>query len=432
MRKPWEKGRVARTEEEQIALSVRILDNRHWDDVRSRALKELGDRGTTLGPLDMSRNVLASYVQRQGRAYVTPPLVTGGLTAELAAFVGDHSASTTVAKYATVEGRPLPTAQAQASAEALRYRLGAGYAGLLLDYDERSQRMSLEVISPDDLRLEYASTSPTEPTVIRHRRLREVRGEVKTCTDVYDLTDLDAPSWRIYVGDEDVTAAVLGEGAGAWWWRGPDGRPYHRIVITGDARNPYRTNTLVEATLSVCVAWTHWRAGVVDAGHPSRHAIGLRLRGSDSDGDTGTTGTATGPEVVHVWEHVDPERPGSLTQLGPGFDPEIVGRAIRTYEVSALSAQGLPLSMESVGGAPTQDEREAMAEVVRTTYPECRRFDAEILRRAAAMRWALGDAGLLPAATYPADYGLLYGEEVEEALDAPPAPDNTTGDDNNG
>ena len=45
------KNHMKRTPEDQVALAVRILDNRHFDDVRSRAEAELGERGTTLGPL---------------------------------------------------------------------------------------------------------------------------------------------------------------------------------------------------------------------------------------------------------------------------------------------------------------------------------------------------------------------------------------------
>lgn len=416
------KNHMKRTPEDQVALAVRILDNRHFDDVRSRAEAELGERGTTLGPLDMSRNVLGSYVDRIDRAYVSPPLVTGGLDAELAAFVGDHSSAVTVERYATVQGRPLPTEQVQASARALRYRLGAGYAGVLLGLDRRRNRLALEVIPPDDLRLEFASESPSEPTVIHHRRERILDGKAVICDDCYDLTDPKKPSYTITSEGKDITDQVLGEYAGDWWWRTSDDEPFHRIVITGHPHEPYRTHTLVEATLSVCVAWTHWRAGVVDAGHPSRNAIGLRLAGADQDGDTGTQGVTTGPEVVHVWEHLDPERPGMLVQFGPGFDPEVIGRAVRAYEVSAMSAQGLPLALDSTGGAPTQEEREAIAEIVRQTYPECRRFDAELLARAAAIRNRLGREKVLPASSHPeSGFGLLYGEEVQQAL-APKTP----------
>ena len=412
----------AREPSEQVALAVRILDGAHWEDVRARAVAELGERALQLGPLDMTRNTLRAYVQRINRAHEAPVPLVDDLPDALAVLMGDQSASTTVERYATAGGRPMPSPQVSASREAMTYRLGAGYAGVLIGYSERAAQTYLEVVKPDSLELTYASHDPLEPTVVRHTRLREWRDKgLVPMVDVYDLTDLDAPSYRVEYQDADVTAEVLGEthtGDG-YRWRYEDGRPFHRLVTVGDPWHPYATAQLVEATLSTCVLWTHWHAGVRDSGHPQRNVRGLMLSGLDTD--TGGAGVQTGPETVLQWVDIDADRPGTHWQDGPGFDPEAIGRAIRDWELTAMASLGLPVGFESSGGEPLEHERRALEALVARTYPDARRLDSEILRRAAAMS---NRFDLAPVKLPETPYGCLYRDEIAQALEAaaPPAP----------
>lgn len=423
------KGNTRRTELEQRALAVRILDERHLDDVYERAVQELGRRATRLGPLDMSRNALSMGVERVNAAYLTPPLADD-LSDELAAYIGDASARVTVARYREAGGRPLPTAQVEASEEAGRYREGVGFSGVLLGWSERQDMLYLEVIAPDDLELYYASDDPLEPTVIKHYRRRMLGKEIVEVCDVYDLSDAEAPTFRVYratldsdqdgrkIGrrdGDDITADVIPpeEMEKGYFWRWEDGKPWHRIIITGDNRKPFRTSGLIEATLSVCVSWTHWRAATADAGHPQRNTIDLELIGESSDSETGAVGAEAGPETVLKWRNLDPERPGSHWQDGPGFDPEAMGRSNRAYEMSAMSALGLPAAPESTGGEPTETEARALKEQISRRYAKCRRLDSQILGRAAALLNRMGLGPFDESAT-----GCIYREEVEAALAA--------------
>ena len=415
MRIRWNKGAAKRTPAEQVAIATRVLDERHYEDVRERVSDSLGSRKNVVGPPDLSRNTLVAHVDRSGRAYILPPLVSG-LTADFAGLFGDYSATTTIARYATADGYPMPTPMTQAGTDALRYRLGAGFAGTLIGVSQRSSSLYLETIAPCDLDVVYASDDPHEPTIIRHRGERMIDGAMKGTVDEYDLTDLASPVYRVLLDGEDVTSKALGESYSgeAYEWRYPDGTPYHRIVISGHPRFVYRTAALVEVTLNVAVHWTSWGAGVLDAGFPQRNVRGLALAGMDSDGDANEVGLATGAETVLTWVDVDPERPGDHWQDGPGFDPEGIARAIRTYETAALSALGMPVDHEATGGEPTATEREAMAEYIATTYPECRRHDSEVLRRCSALATRLGLAQGLPVGPF----GTLYGDEVRQALSA--------------
>jgi hypothetical protein len=70
--------------------------------------------------------------------------------------------------------------------------------------------------------------------------------------------------------------------------------------------------------------------------------------------------------------------------------------------------------MESTGGAPAELEHEQLERAIEGTYSGCRRLDGEILRRAAAI--ASAQPGATPIPEGP--YGVLYGDEVEDALEA--------------
>ena len=74
----------------------------------------------------------------------------------------------------------------------------------------------------------------------------------------------------------------------------------------------------------------------------------------------------------------------------------------------------LPLQLEASGGEPTAREQEAQEEAIRGTFPECRRFDAELLRRCAALanRLPTVDGDDIPEGPY----GLLYRGEVDQLL----------------
>lgn len=395
---------------------MRLLDGRHTGDIIDRLTAELGSRAKNMGPVDLSRCTLASYVERRGRAYRVQPAVTG-LGPVLASAIGDASASSTVAKYAKIDARPMPTVLQKAAGDALRYRLGCNWVGIALGWSVRAARPFLQVITPDDLEVTYASDDPLTPTIIKWRRSNAIGEEI---TDVSDLTDPENPKYTSVGpnGRDMLEESLSGD---AYWWRYQDGRPFHRIVISGDPRQPYLGLPLVEGTLRLTCGYTSWWAGMQDAGYPSRHAVGLELEGSDST--DGGEGQASGPEVVHRWRMANPEKLGSLIQFGPGFDPEVTGRALRSYELGLLAASGLPVSFEATGGEPTESEARELNEAIQGTYAECRGQDTLILRRMAAITNRAGEDAVSAGKDRPFPeipeygYGLLYRDEIEDAFE---------------
>jgi len=417
------KGTTRLGPREYVELVVRISRNRHGGDVIARMESYLGDRAARMGPVDLSRNVARSYQDRVCRAHSRPPLVSG-LGPELAAAMGDNSATTVIDRYAAAGGYPMPTTQVQASNGASRFEQVAGYAAVRIGWSSRSGRISLEVIAPDDLELEYASDDPTEPTTIRHHGTRQIGDEVIEVVEVYDLTDLKAPSYRIYKGGDvrqDVTQEVLGQTyVGDDYtaeWSYQDGTPYHPVVVRGHPDRIYERLQQVEATLTAAIRWTAWGSGCDLSSHPGRNVRGLALASMSSSTGESAQGMADGPEVIKRWVDMDPENPGDHWQDAPAFDPLTTARAVGLYETMALSMIDLPLQLEATGGEPTAREAEALEERIQGTLPECRRFDAELLRRCAALANRLesveGDG--IPEGPY----GVLYRSEIDAALPQP-------------
>jgi hypothetical protein len=414
-------GVVKRTPQDEARIRVRLLDETHASDAIDRCRAEMGNRGTQLGPVDLSRNALSSYCDRLGLAYRIPPLVTG-LGEDLARAIGDASATVTIEDYASAGGRPMPTTMQGASAKALRYRLGCNWVGMAVGWSERAKRPYLQVITPDLLDVTYTSDDPSSPTVIRwYRTLPDgTQG-----ADVSDLTDMENPIYRVEAKDGsswvDVSDRFGGRLEGdAYFWRYDDGRPFHRVVISGDPLSPYRNLRLVEGSLRLISGYTGWWAGMRDAAYPRMHTIGLILLGASTV--DGVQGQESGPEMVHRWAHENPDRPGSIIQLGPGYDPEVTGRALRDYEIGLLAASGLPVAWESTGGDPSERDRQDLDEIVQGTYTDCRGQDVLLLRRLAAVCNRAGDAaedrgGERPYPVMPeGGYGVLYREEVRRAL----------------
>ena len=416
------KGWSARSEKEQIALCVRIYYGRHAQDLEQQVQAMLGERRPIVGRVDMTRNPLRSACDRVNRAYQRPPLVTGITEAHLRLCV-DASSSVLAKKYAALGGLPLATTHQAAARDVLGLYLAATYAGLLVGWSDRRQCVVFQALTPDDLSAEYAGDDPAEPTVIEHRRQRWQGDRFVDSVERYDLTDIDAPTYKVTASDDpdlDLTPAPV-VAAGGWppEWRDATGRPIHRIVLLGRPGQPYTTQRLVEASLRVPALWSHWAAGIVDAGHPSRHAMGLRPAGTSSDARSQQQGQAGGPEAIHLWDHIDPERPGQLQQFGPGFDPKLIGEALQNYDLGAMNSLGLPIAMSGTGGEPTVQEEAAAERAASLHYPLLRRMDAQALQLVEGYLASTQNRKPVDIAA-----GILYGEEVEAALE-PPEPATT-------
>lgn len=408
-------GYRKRSDADELALRVRMLNSTHIGDLIQKARDELGSRWNKLGPLDLSRNPLVRYVRVLATAYAIPPGVTG-LSPEMARAMGDSSSQVTVARYQRAGYLPMPTEMARASREAEQYLIACHYVGVLVGWSSRYQRPTFKVVTPDHLDIEADVADGGVPIKWRHKVIRNKR-EVR---DVYDLSDPKTPSFRVYDGEKDVTADLLGgtfEGT-AYPWRYADGTPYCPIVVYGQPQNLSRGLELVEASLRVSIGWTSWWAAVRDTCFKGRNVRGLSVAGQDSrtddsGGGQGGAGLAVGPEDVVRWVDEDPEKPGEHWQWDAPFDAENMGKAIASYESNALSQLGVPIDLTATGGEPLKHEVEARQKAAMLHYDDLRAGDVAVLRAAAALLNLHTQTKYQDA---PA-YGVDYNEELLTALE---------------
>jgi hypothetical protein len=410
------KGITKRGPREELGLRVRIFNDRHLLDVYQKLKDELAERADIIGPIDMSRNLLRTWTLNRGVAYEEPVYVDT-LPEQLIAMIGDNTSATVHEEYAAVGGSPLPSVLSDQAEQTLWYRLSCNFGATYLGWDEEDADLYVEALQPDDIDADYRNNNPREPTVIRRYRQWEISGEWKECLEVYDLTDKANPSYRIYDGDDNRTEELTGYNYDGdnYWWRYEDGTPFHPIVISGNPREIYRGASRVEGTLKLAVLYTHWGAGVRDSGHPQRHQVDLIFIGMSSDAETGKQGVQMGPETFASWTHKDPEKPGFFHQDAPGFDPEVIGRAVRGYEMGLLSPSGNPTNLEGTGGDPGETERRALDREIRKTLNGCRRHDGECLKRLAAIANRASEAteGMEPTGFPEVAPGALYLDEVK-------------------
>jgi hypothetical protein len=429
---------MMRSDTYHIDLATRMLAGTWGDDVLASMRSYLGpERAAWQGAPDLSRCPLVSWVQRVGTAYDGRAPLVAGLELALAEGLGDYPSPATLLDYASAGGRPLPTSQVRTSREALYLRLAAGCAGVLLTPlapgrelpPAASPRVSLQAVPPTALQLTYGPHSDEEPIVVRRACRWQVGDRAEAAVEVSDLTDWRMPRWYVQLQGEGgrVVEELSGE---AYPYRLADGTPYHRCVVIGHPDHAGETRALVAASLRVAQAWTLWMSGMTDAAFPARWIVGGRVGGVSSpsgvDVPASASGAtvATGPQVVHLIDSIG-ETEARVGQWGPGFDPAAMAQAAREYEAGAVSALGVPVSLERTGGEPTATEAAALRALQERIYPELRQLDSEVLRRAASMLAGMGVEGLSEAPrpiAYHHDLPALLEAARAAAAPAPSPP----------
>lgn len=418
------RGYRKRTDKEELVLRVLMLNSEHLMEIAKKAEQELGERYRSVAPLDFSRNPAVRYTTALSTAQTIPAGLTGA-DDEMLQQIGDSSAQVLRDRYATVGLQVMPTALRKVSADAERYLVFCHYAGVRIGYSERSKRPYLQVITPDMLELEYELDDPLEPSVYRHQVERNINGTLQTVTDVYDLRDLENPSYKVLSGTKNLTEAAFkgfkgfnGDFDGAnypeeWY---SNGAPFAPIAVYGRPDNLARGLEIVELTLRVSVGWSWWWGGLRDACFKGRNARGMVPAGMSSTMAgaemAGLLGIATGPEDVQVWVDTDKEVKGEHWQWDAPFDAKAHGEAIASYEDRGLSQMGMPVDLTKTGGEPIAYEVEARKLAAMKHYDDQRAGDAEVLRKVAAI------LNRVTGTSYPEDdvYGISYYEEVQEQL----------------
>ncbi|MBC8425138.1 hypothetical protein H8E07_13525 [bacterium] len=410
-------GYRKRTDREEMRLRVMLLLGTHGLHVAQKAQDELGERGGTIGPLDLSCNPALRYATTLSTANTIPSAVSG-MDRELSTLIGDSSSVSLYEKYQRGGYLPMPTTQRRTSRRLEPFLVFCHYAGVYVGFSEDHELPYMKLITPDALTLDYELDDPTRPSVYRHDVRRRLGSSLIDVTDVYDLRDPAAPRYRVMRGNQDITKQIMGrtyDGLDQWPedWLQADGTPAAPIIVYGQADDISRGMELVESSLRVMVGWSWWWAGLRDTCFKGRNVRGMTLDGMDSqldpDGEgKGHKGIATGAEDVLRWRDDDPDKAGEHWQWDAPFDAEKNGRAISDYESRAISRLGVAIDYSHTGGEPLAHEVAERKAEAHKHYDDLRAGDASVLARVATIcNRRLGTS----FAT--AGYGVSYDDEIE-------------------
>lgn len=415
-----------RTVQQEVELRAAMVRGTWLEAAAEAVVQQLGtERARAQVPISGATNLVRRRLQVTATAYDYCAMT--GLDPALALLCSDSSPPMWRDRLAAIGAAPIPSGLVEGGGAGglrrmLEYLQTLGYCGIAVEWSERSGRPYVVVCRPDDLlpaHIVYAPDDPLSPVLCRWRRERQVDGTDRTVYDVWDLRDMEAPAFRVMIGEEDVTARCdalrqpLADGllsGPGYQWRYADGRPYMPIVVYGSPGWVMAGVHLTEAALDALVFRTALKSAMIDAGFPTREVRGLTT-GTSADTATGQDGSSQGPGDVRVWSRSHEDDPGEHWQFSAAVDPEAMYRVAQAQEVDAANMLGVPLDLTRLGGEPFAHALALQQQEAGRWYNILRSGDAILMRRIAAL------TNRRIGTTYPeSGYSSYYQDELREAL----------------
>ena len=388
------------------ALRYRLLTGAHIEDLRDE-LRRLFAREIAADlefHPDMSRNPLRMIVQQLANLYAEPPKVQTE-DREL-----DLSAIVTARLWSLQQQTEILT-------------LGINEAVVRVDWEwwRGATEATYRPISPDLIVARPDPSRPDQPIAVEELRPRVKPGTYdKVWTwDVYDLSDPDAPVFRIDAISNkgaryDATAEYAPDLVGSYPYM-HDGAPvlpyviYHKRV--GAGLWSYRDGVeLVRGSLRLAALWSHWCDGYQSCAHPQRYAL-------DVDTQAGLTRSIGGVSVDVVpidrksilkFRSAGPGT-GSIGALQPSMEPRSAAESLKIYAHGLAIYAGLnPSDLQTTAGQSGYAivvAREGMRRVMKAREPSFAASDRLLLATAAKLANAYGGQSL---PVEPADYSIEY------------------------
>lgn len=357
----------------------RLLYSQFIEDLREKLARDIGHvRREAWGDIDLSGNPFLALYEQLAVAYTERPIVRpppgGEALAEAVAASGYWELMQRV----------------QRDTLALREML------VHVDVDAEG-KPQITTVFPDEVEVECAAGERTRPVVVR----RWVKEDGEEYLHEWSAT---APHYKVYKGDVDVTAAVLGAtftGEG-YPYRDAEGVPFVPWVIyhaaqTGTVWDAWTMSEIVEGSLNIGVLLTYYRHVVLNAAWAQRWVMGAQPAGADlvegqGDGRPGLGSTATrhaivaDPSTLLQLSKIDPDDPAApqIGQWSPPADPEAILRSVLAYE-----ARILDLARARAGASRTEAD-------IRSGYSlAVERESVRELQKSFIGQFALADAALM-------------------------------------
>lgn len=432
-----------RTHQEELLLRCLLVESAVQDYVQSKMKDMLGEQR-------QKRQVPVSGASNPMRRALSVTSVlfdhsaVSGLDPELAKRIGEHETPDALEKYEAAGLRPTPVGLTEGAAygglrDALDYLQACEWETVAVGWASKSERPYISVMRPCDVRVYYSQADPIEPIRVEWDRSRLVDGTSAPVTDVWDVSNPDAPYFVVLeqLDAEQLAVAapygiaerttvtervselqaaleegrLSGEGY-SWRWTQGDraGQPFIPVAVFGHPSRFFRNAQLAEGSLESSVIRTCAVTASLDGGFPLRVLKGLRA-GTSSDVNSEGIGLNAGDLLVV--EDSDETRPGSFHEFGPGCDPGQMWQEARAMEADLLSALGYPVDYTKTGGEPLSHEVEARARAIRRWYGICRAGTAQLLERIAAVTNNALDTNYAEEG-----YSIRFLEEVDAAIGA--------------
>lgn len=321
------------------ARRYRLLEGAWHDDLREHLRREYHPRRRrALGRPDTTKNLYRSVISQLSHLYDSPPTLTSpdGADAEatMAAVLDDAGFWSMCQDH---------------------QELVLGLQDSLLRFevvDDRTgpaprQRLQVRVVPPQNVWARSHADAPDVPVELWEWRIRTIDGTERVAIDVLDVSNPEAPSYRVHLPTEqaaldgttglgqDITEQVLGGrfDGDAYPYRYSTGQPvipgvlYHRT--RGRLWRWRRGCELADGALSVAGLLTQWKHGVRDASHPTRAVAGARLIGVE----TNERGDAFVQDDEAALLQFEASGDGQVVfhQWGPGADVKGLLDAIQAY-----------------------------------------------------------------------------------------------------
>lgn len=365
-----------------------------------------------LPPTELSHNPFATTHQQLSTLYDEDPELEEGHTA------GDTTPLITVDLWPLCQERLLYQSAVNECAMRIDIHIVNGVPSI-----------SYRVVYPDMIVKALANPSglnPQTPVYIEELRVRTLDASTIWTRETWDVTDPEAPVFRIEALSENgkVWVDVTTQFAGAIGWpdqyRDRAGKPvfpyvlYHRN-FGGHLWNTHQGYELALGTLTVAAVWTMWLAGLRDGSHPQRVLLDGEVPVNAVNSTTGAQVVRMNPQTILQVRAV--QRPDksfsspSVTQWQPAMDPKTFGESISEFEASlavhaGLSPSDVQKGHDAMSGYAIVVSRKGQTKAARKLVKPSKLGDQQLLAKAAALYNRA--VGIETASENPADYCLEY------------------------
>lgn len=365
-----------------------------------------------LPPTELSHNPFASTHQQLANLYDEDPELEEGHTA------GDTTPLITVDLWALCQDR-------------LLYQSAVNECGMRVDIhvSKGVPKISYRVVYPDMILKAVADPSglsPQTPVYVEELRVRILDGSTVWTRETWDVTDPEAPTFRIEALSDNgkvwVDATTQFAGTTDWpdQYRDRTGVPvlpyvlYHRN-FGSHMWNTHQGYELVLGTLTVAAIWTMWLAGLRDGSHPQRVLLDGEVPVNAVNSTTGAQVVRMNPQTILQVRAI--QRPDksfsspSVTQWQPAMDPKTFGESVTEFEASlavhaGLSPADVQKGHDAMSGYAIVVSRQGQRKAAKKMLKPSMLGDQLLLAKAAAIyNRAIGSE---IASENPEDYCLEY------------------------